>query len=169
MQKSRYFCLVCVFRHFLTQVLFSISFLCVSQVSASQANNNLKSSEILASGLKMKGSGLPNKMAACVRISNDSMMEIWVHADKSNHQSKMAIKDHPMFGLQYNLDSLKKAQPGILFLDFDKFDNSKDLNSSVFSWLNMKSWYWFIGLIALFVILLFNRYLMNFARQSTNY
>lgn len=95
-------------------------------------------------------------------------MEIFIANDQTSLKNKVAIKDHPMFGNRYNIDSLKMAQPEILFLDFEKFD-SPGPNGIASFFSNLKSIYWFMGIGFLLLGILFNRYLLNFARQSTNF
>jgi len=157
-----------VFRHFLTVVLLVISFSGFSQHPESQIGITSKSQASLSKTKEKHADMLCSEIGACVRISADSLLVIHVNEDKSEFQIKHALKDHPMFGKSYNRDSLKRAQPHILFLNFDKFENQKQSGNNFFSGLSFNLWYWFAGILILFGVLLFNRYLMNFAKQSTN-
>lgn len=151
----------------MTQVLLLLSISCFGAVSVSPDDQSFSSlsESVVITGSECTRAG---KIGACVRISRDSIMEIFIAKDRSSTKNKFAIKDHPMFGPQYNLDSLKMAQPEILFLDFDKFDppGLKDFGSFFSSF---KSIYWFMAIGFVLLGILFNRYLLNFARQSTNY
>lgn len=165
---------MCVFRHFLTQVLvLCIPILSLAQtpvIASKHSGLDLNTSNIN----RLETFGAPTlRIDSFIRISKDEMVEVSTFYVQK--RDTMKIKSHPMFKGRYNIDNLRKKHPHIAFVNFEKFEKiqgkktRKEEKDEAGFILDFNHWYWYALLLVALFALLFNRFLLNFARQSTNY
>ncbi|MCC6818993.1 MAG: hypothetical protein IT245_08895 [Bacteroidia bacterium] len=159
-------------RHILGLILTSIfSFLCFSQTAAYASNFQGNSVNISNSVEIVSVSDELTQIDSCICISNDRL--IMVTKSLPQIRDTQFIKNCSLFTPNFKLDSLKQQYPSIAFVNFDKYNVGQthkinsDNDSGFLNYFN--HWYWYALLALLLFVLLFNRFLLNFARQSTNF